>query len=192
MNRTSPSRRRWTGCRASIPWASGTTTSRTVAASPSTSDRVPKVYAYSIPKPGCPHNPARRDGTTWKTAVQLRLRPSGLAGTSAELGASIVRENAVADHFVLGNYRSWPLRRMPGTATSAPTGPITTGPTPRPLRPRSRRSRCFNPARSRCHGMENSLRPGRSLKTSPKCSVRLSTSRWRQSSAEVLRRRVRC
>jgi hypothetical protein len=43
--------------------------------------------------------PRGGDGKTWKAAVQLRLRPSGLPDDSAELGASIVRRDKVTDHF---------------------------------------------------------------------------------------------
>ncbi len=43
--------------------------------------------------------PRGGDGKTWKASVQLRLRPSGLADSSAELGASIVRHDAVTEHF---------------------------------------------------------------------------------------------
>jgi hypothetical protein len=43
--------------------------------------------------------PRGGDGKVWKVAVQLRLRPSGLPDNSAELGASIVRHDAVVDHF---------------------------------------------------------------------------------------------
>ncbi len=43
--------------------------------------------------------PRGGDGKTWKAGVQLRLRPSGLPDSSAELGASIVRRDKVTDHF---------------------------------------------------------------------------------------------
>lgn len=43
--------------------------------------------------------PRGGDGKVWKAAVQLRLRPSGIPDTSAELGASIVRRDTVSDHF---------------------------------------------------------------------------------------------
>ena len=43
--------------------------------------------------------PRGGDGKVWKAAVQLRLRPSGLPDNSAELGASIVRHDAVSDQF---------------------------------------------------------------------------------------------
>jgi hypothetical protein len=43
--------------------------------------------------------PRGGDGTTWKVAVQLRMRPHGHSGNSAELGASIVRHDRVTDHF---------------------------------------------------------------------------------------------
>jgi hypothetical protein len=43
--------------------------------------------------------PRGGDGKTWKVAVQLRLRPTGLPDNSAELGASIVRRETVTDHF---------------------------------------------------------------------------------------------
>jgi hypothetical protein len=43
--------------------------------------------------------PRGGDGKTWKAAVQLRLRASGLPDNSAELGASIVRRDKVTDHF---------------------------------------------------------------------------------------------
>jgi hypothetical protein len=43
--------------------------------------------------------PRGGDGKTWKAAVQLRLRPTGIPDNSAELGASIVRRDKVTDHF---------------------------------------------------------------------------------------------
>ncbi len=43
--------------------------------------------------------PRGGDGTRWKVAVQLRMRPSGAADNSAELGASVVRHDTVTDHF---------------------------------------------------------------------------------------------
>ncbi len=49
------------------------------------------LRAFLIPRGG--------DGKTWKAGVQLRLRPSGLPDSSADLGASIVRRDKVTDHF---------------------------------------------------------------------------------------------
>lgn len=43
--------------------------------------------------------PRGGDGKNWKTSIQLRLRPTGLSDNSAELGASIVRQDRVTDHF---------------------------------------------------------------------------------------------
>jgi hypothetical protein len=43
--------------------------------------------------------PRGGDGKTWKAAVQLRLRPTGLPDNSAELGASVVRRDKVTTHF---------------------------------------------------------------------------------------------
>jgi hypothetical protein len=43
--------------------------------------------------------PRGGDGKTWKAAVQLRLRPTGLPDNSAELGASVVRRDKVTNHF---------------------------------------------------------------------------------------------
>ncbi len=43
--------------------------------------------------------PRGGDGKIWKASVQLRLRPSGLPDSSADLGASIVRRDKVTDHF---------------------------------------------------------------------------------------------
>jgi hypothetical protein len=43
--------------------------------------------------------PRGGDGKTWKAAVQVRLRPTGLPDNSAELGVSIVRRDKVTDHF---------------------------------------------------------------------------------------------
>jgi hypothetical protein len=43
--------------------------------------------------------PRGGDGKTWKAAVQLRFRPTGIPNNSAELGASIVRSDKVTDHF---------------------------------------------------------------------------------------------
>ena len=43
--------------------------------------------------------PRGGDGNVWKASVQLRLRPTGVPDSSAELGASIVRHDTVADHF---------------------------------------------------------------------------------------------
>jgi hypothetical protein len=43
--------------------------------------------------------PRGGDGAKWKVAVQLRMRPHGHSGNSAELGASIVRHDTVTDHF---------------------------------------------------------------------------------------------
>jgi hypothetical protein len=39
------------------------------------------------------------DGNTWKASIQVRLRPSGMPNTNADLGASIVRKDVVSDHF---------------------------------------------------------------------------------------------
>jgi len=43
--------------------------------------------------------PRGGDGKHWKASIQLRLRPTGLSDNSAELGASIVRQDKVTDHF---------------------------------------------------------------------------------------------
>jgi hypothetical protein len=43
--------------------------------------------------------PRGGDGKTWKAALQLRLRPTGLPDNSAELGASVVRRDKVTNHF---------------------------------------------------------------------------------------------
>jgi hypothetical protein len=43
--------------------------------------------------------PQGGDGKTWRTSVQLRLRPTGFPDTSAELGASLVRGDAVMAEF---------------------------------------------------------------------------------------------
>ncbi len=43
--------------------------------------------------------PRGGNGTTWTAAVQLRLRPSAAADNRNELGASIVRHDAVTDQF---------------------------------------------------------------------------------------------
>jgi hypothetical protein len=43
--------------------------------------------------------PRGGDGKKWNASVQLRLRPSGLPDTSMELGASMVRHNAVTQQF---------------------------------------------------------------------------------------------
>jgi len=48
-------------------------------------------HALLIPRGG--------DGKRWQASIQLRLRPTGLPGNSAELGASIVRHDKVTDHF---------------------------------------------------------------------------------------------
>jgi VWFA-related protein len=56
--------------------------------------------------------PRGGDGKTWKAAVQLRLRPSGLPDNSAELGASIVRHDTVTDHFAASIATKSPSRAM--------------------------------------------------------------------------------
>ena len=43
--------------------------------------------------------PRGGDGKSWRTSIQLRLRPTGLSDNSADLGASIVRQDRVTDHF---------------------------------------------------------------------------------------------
>lgn len=43
--------------------------------------------------------PQQGDGKIWKVAIQLRLRPTGVADNSADLGASIVRQDHVQDQF---------------------------------------------------------------------------------------------
>jgi hypothetical protein len=43
--------------------------------------------------------PRGGDGRNWRASIQLRLRPTGLADNSTELGASIVRHDTVTDQF---------------------------------------------------------------------------------------------
>jgi hypothetical protein len=66
--------------------------SRLVAAfaDPASSDDG-SLRALLIPRGG--------NGQTWKATLQLRLRPTGFPDNSAELGASIVRNDKVIDHF---------------------------------------------------------------------------------------------
>ena len=75
-----------------VPSAESIERARLVAAfvDPASSDDG-SLRALLIPRSG--------DGKIWRASVQLRLRPTGLPDTSAELGASIVRGDTVTDQF---------------------------------------------------------------------------------------------
>jgi hypothetical protein len=75
-----------------VPTPASIERSRLLAAfvNPTSSDDG-SLRALLIPRTG--------DGKVWKASVQLRLRPTGFPDNSAELGASIVRQDTVTDHF---------------------------------------------------------------------------------------------
>jgi len=88
-----------------VPKVKIQTQGRIVVPSPASIERSRLLAAFTDPASSDDGSlrvlliPRGGDGKTWKVAVQLRLRPSGLPDNSAELGASIVRHDTVTNHF---------------------------------------------------------------------------------------------